>query len=105
MSKSWLSLPLSARGLVHELAAIAHDGVLETSLTDAADARAIGDELARLLCAFRSEYPRVRRDVAVLVHRGFLVVEDSRVRLVDIEVEHAAVSDLDEPLSASQGGS
>lgn len=46
---NWLALPLSARGLIEELAKIVDDdGGLETSLADGADARAIGDELARL---------------------------------------------------------
>ena len=78
MNARWLSLPLSARGLLRELANVVdEDDALETSLAVAADARAIGDEIARLLRAFRTEYVRVRRDVCVLVERGFLVLDDA----------------------------
>lgn len=84
MNARWLSLPLSARGLLRELANVVdEDDALETSLAVAADARAIGDEIARLLRAFRTEYVRVRRDVCVLVERGFLVLDGSRLRVVD----------------------
>ena len=94
MNSRWLSLSLSARGLLHELEAVVDDdGGLETSLVDGANARAIGDELARLLCAFSSERARVRRDVAVLLERGFLVVEGARVRLAELDLEPAPVSE------------
>lgn len=108
MTAHWLALPLSARGLLRELEAIVDDdGVFETAFLDGADARAIGDELARLLCAFSSERPRVRRDVAVLLERGFLVVEGARIRLVELDIEPAPASEtvLAVRSSLSQRGS
>ncbi|MGH7283823.1 MAG: hypothetical protein ACRELY_20040 [Polyangiaceae bacterium] len=76
----WLALPLSARGLVEELAKVVDDaGSLSACLVDGADARVVGNELARLLCAHRSEYVRVRRDAACLLERGFIVLEGSRI--------------------------
>jgi hypothetical protein len=88
----WLALPLSARGLVEELAKIVDDdGALATCLPDIADAHAIGNELARLLCAHRGEYARVRRDAARLIERGVLSFEGSFIRLNDRSLHEAAV--------------
>lgn len=88
----WLALPLSARGLVEELAKIVDDDLtLETALVDGADERAVGDELARLLCAHRGEYARVRRDAAVLLERGLLSLDGSRVQLKFADEDDAAV--------------
>ena len=100
MDTRWLALPLSARGLVDALERIVDDdGVLETALLDDADARAVGDELARLLCAHRGEYARVRRDTALLLERGLIFSEGSRIRLREVICEVAPV--LDAPRSTS----
>lgn len=83
LDAEWLALPLSARGLVEELAKYVDDaGRLSAFLVEGADARAVGDELARLLCAHRGEYARVRRDAAVLLDRGFIAIEGTRICLV-----------------------
>ncbi|MGH7329335.1 MAG: hypothetical protein ACREJX_13385, partial [Polyangiaceae bacterium] len=78
----WLALPLSARGLVEELARVVDEaGSLSAYLADGADARAVGNELARLLCAHRNEYARVRRDTACLLEGGLISVAGSRISL------------------------
>ena len=101
MDARWLALPLSARGLVDELAKIVDDdGVLETALSEGADARAVGDELARLLCAFRSEHARVRRDAALLLERGLIFSEGSRIRMREVIDEVAPVVDASKSTSA-----
>lgn len=100
MDTRWLALPLSARGLVDGLAKIVDEyGALETALSEGADVRAIGDELARLLCAFRSEYARVRRDAGLLLERGLIFSEGSRIRLR--EAIGVAAPVLDAPKSTS----
>ncbi len=101
MNASWLAVSLSARGLLRELEWLADDdGEIEIPIADASAARAIGDELARLLCAFRHEYARVRRDVAALLDHGLLSVEGSRLCLLAFEADDVVVST---PLST--GGS
>lgn len=101
MNASWLTLPLSARGLLRELVEVVGDaGVLETSLANGADAKAAGDEVARLLGAFRNEYVRVRRDVEILLGRGILALDGSRVRVVD-----HVVADADVEATPRVGGS
>ena len=49
---SWLALPLSARGLIDELSNYTDENArIVVCLDKGADFRAIGKEIARLLCA------------------------------------------------------
>ena len=78
----WLALPLSARGLADELAKYADENArILLRLASAGDARAVGDEIARLLSAHRGELARVRRDAKVLLDTGVLAVDGSAIRL------------------------
>ncbi len=87
---SWLALPLSARGLVDELSKYADENArIIVSLDDGADARAIGKEIARLLCAHPGELARVRSDTKRLMADAFLAVDGSALRLSRIAHETA----------------
>ncbi len=100
---AWLALPLSARGLVEELAKIVDDEcALATCLADVADTRAIGNELARLLCAHRTEYSRVRRDTARLIEHGILSFEGSFIHLNDREPSEVSVAAIPKSTSATR---
>lgn len=79
---SWLALPLSARGLVDELAKYADENAhIILRLDEAAHADAVGKEVARLLCAHPGELARVRRDTKKLLDEGILAIEGSAIRL------------------------
>ncbi|MEO8878479.1 MAG: hypothetical protein ABI461_23015, partial [Polyangiaceae bacterium] len=78
----WLALPLSARGLLDELSKyVDEDDIVSLCLGESSDARAIGDEIARLLCAHRGELARVRRDAKALLDRGFIESESEGIRI------------------------
>lgn len=78
----WIGLPLSARGLARELASfLGSDDSFKTCLPLDSTPRAVGDEVARLLCAYRDEYGRIRRDVERLLDQGILSIEASTLRL------------------------
>ena len=106
MNARWLSLPLTARGLLRELAAIVGaDGALDTALAADAPATTIGAEVARLLCAFPHEHTRVKRDVVVLIERGFVIVDASLLRVVGFDEEVPPDADIVRPAKSSDGGS
>ena len=87
---SWLALPLSARGLVDELSKYTDENArIIVSLEKGADFRAVGKEIARLLCAHPGELARVRSDTKTLMADGFLAVDGSALRLSRIALETA----------------
>jgi len=87
---SWLALPLSARGLVDELSKYTDENArIIVSLDEGADFRAVGKEIARLLCAHPGELARVRSDTKRLMADGFLAVDGSALRLSRIAHETA----------------
>lgn len=97
----WLSLSLSARGLLRELVGyVTSDGTLRTSLQPGASVKMVGNEVARLLCAHRGEYARVRRDVEQLLAAHFLSFQGQSI-VVKASLETSSTDDV----GPSTGGS
>jgi len=87
---SWLALPLSARGLVDELSNYTDENArIIVCLEKGTDFRAVGKEIARLLCAHPGELARVRSDTKRLMADGFLAVDGAALRLSRIAHETA----------------
>ena len=87
---SWLALPLSARGLVDELSNYTDENArIIVCLEKGTDFRAVGKEIARLLCAHPGELGRVRSDTKKLMDDGFLAVDGAALRLSRIAHETA----------------
>jgi hypothetical protein len=101
---SWLALPLSARGLVDELSNYTDENArIIVCLDKGTDFRAVGKEIARLLCAHRGELARVRSDTKKLMDDGYLAVDGAALRLSRIAHKTAARSiERPTPLTGAQ---
>ncbi|MGH7285642.1 MAG: hypothetical protein ACRELY_29335 [Polyangiaceae bacterium] len=99
----WLALPLSARGLADELSKYADEGGgIRLRLAQGSDAKAIGGEIARLLCAHRGEIARVRRDAKALLDAGTLVLDRMTLRLSAAGREAASTIEHVRPLTPAE---
>ena len=100
---TWLALPLSARGLVDELSNYTDENArIIVNLDKGADWRAIGKEIARLLCAHRGELARVRSDTKRLMDDGFLAVDGAALRLSRIAHETARSVERSEAMTDAE---
>jgi hypothetical protein len=100
---SWLALPLSARGLVDELSNYKDENArIIVCLDKGTDFRAVGKEIARLLCAHPGELARVRSDTKKLMDDGFLAVDGSALRLSRIAHETARSVERSEAMTDAE---
>ena len=94
----WLALPVSARGLVDELQKYADEtGRVALRLSERIDACAIGNEIARLLCAHRGELARVRKDAQTLLDDNAITIDGSSIRICRMTRAYDAVQKLERP--------